>query len=102
MIRTSNMNTENNIAIVCITDNGKNLAVKIQKKLKEGKIYFVKKKNNEESQEVCNICNDTYTMKNDKLELRQQNSVNSRIRAAKFPYLKHLEELDINALPLEA
>ena len=26
------MNTENNIAIVCITDNGKNLAVKIQKK----------------------------------------------------------------------
>ena len=25
MIRTSNMNTENNIAIVCITDNGKNL-----------------------------------------------------------------------------
>lgn len=70
------MNTENNIAIVCITDNGKNLAVKIQKKLKEGKIYFVKKKNNEESQEVCNICNDTYTMKNDKLELRQQNSKN--------------------------
>ena len=59
------MNTENNIAIVCITDNGKNLAVKIQKKLKEGKIYFVKKKNNEESQEVCNIGNDTYTMKND-------------------------------------
>ena len=42
------MNTENNIAIVCITDNGKNLAVKIQKKLKEGQIYFVKKKNNEE------------------------------------------------------
>ena len=76
MIRTSNMNTENNIAIVCITDNGKNLAVKIQKKLKEGKIYFVKKKNNEESQEVCNIGNDTYTMKNDKLELRQQNSKN--------------------------
>ena len=36
------------------------------------------------------------------VELRQQNSVNSRIRAAKFPYLKHLEELDINALPLEA
>ena len=70
------MNTENNIAIVCITDNGKNLAVKIQKKLKEGKIYFVKKKNNEESQEVCNIGNDTYTMKNDKLELRQQNSKN--------------------------
>ena len=70
------MNTENNIAIVCITDNGKNLAVEIQKKLKEGKIYFVKKKNNEESQEVCNICNDTYTMKNDKLELRQQNSKN--------------------------
>ena len=34
------MNTENNIAIVCITDNGKNLAVKIQKKLKEGKIYL--------------------------------------------------------------
>ena len=32
------MNTENNIAIVCITDNGKNLAEKIQKKLKEGKI----------------------------------------------------------------
>ena len=76
MIRTSNMNTENNIAIVCITDNGKNLAVKIQKKLKEGKIYFVKKKNNEESQEICNIGNDTYTMKNDKLELRQQNSKN--------------------------
>ena len=70
------MNTENNIAIVCITDNGKNLAVKIQKKLKEGKIYFVKKKNNEESQEVCNIGNDTYTMKNDKLELTQQNSKN--------------------------
>ena len=70
------MNTENNIAIVCITDNGKNLAVKIQKKLKEGKIYFVKKKNNEEFQEVCNIGNDTYAMKNDKLELRQQNSKN--------------------------
>ncbi len=26
MIRTLNMNTEDNIAIVCITDNGKNLA----------------------------------------------------------------------------
>ena len=36
------------------------------------------------------------------VELRQQNSVNARIRAAKFPYLKHLEELDIHALPLEA
>ncbi|WP_317327194.1 ATP-binding protein [Turicibacter sanguinis] len=28
--------------------------------------------------------------------------MNSRIRAAKFTYLKHLEELDINALSLEA
>ena len=45
------MNTENNIAIVCITDNGKNLAVEIQKKLKEGQIYFVKKKSNEEFQD---------------------------------------------------
>ena len=70
------MNTENNIAIVCITDNGKNLAVKIQEKLKEGQIYFIKKKNNEEFQEICNICNDAYTMNNDKLELRQQNSEN--------------------------
>ena len=46
------MNTENNIAIVCITDNGKNLAVKIQKKLKEGKIYYEKKKKNQETQEI--------------------------------------------------
>ena len=36
------------------------------------------------------------------VELRQQNGVNTRIRAAKFPYLKHLEELEVAALPLEA
>ena len=35
------------------------------------------------------------------VELRQQNGVNTRIRA-KFPYLKHLEELEVAALPLEA
>ncbi|MBU5336117.1 cobalt-precorrin 5A hydrolase [Intestinibacter bartlettii] len=70
------MNTENNIAIVCITDNGKNLAIKIQQKLKEGQIYFVKKKNNEGFQEDCNIGNDNYPVNNDKLELRQQNSEN--------------------------
>lgn len=33
------------------------------------------------------------------VELRQQNGVNARIRAAKFSYLKHLEELDVEALP---
>lgn len=32
MIRTSNMNTENNkIAIICITENGKKLALEWQK-----------------------------------------------------------------------
>lgn len=70
------MNTENNIAIVCITDNGKNLAVEIQKKLKEGQIYFVKKKSNEAFQEFCNIGNDDYLMNNDKIEIKQQNSEN--------------------------
>lgn len=45
------MNTENNqIAIICITENGKNLALKIQSELKEGHIYFVKK-NGEDSGE---------------------------------------------------
>ena len=33
------------------------------------------------------------------LALRQQNGVKARIRAAKFPYQKTLEELDINSLP---
>lgn len=32
-------------------------------------------------------------------ELRQQNGVKSRIRAAKFPYPKTLDELDVEALP---
>ena len=36
------------------------------------------------------------------VELRQQNGVNSRIKSAKFPYLKHLEELEVTALPVEA
>lgn len=35
-------------------------------------------------------------------ELRSQNGVSSRIRAAKFPYLKYLEELQVDALPLQA
>ena len=36
------MNTENNkIAIICITQNGKNLALRLQSELKEGHVYFV-------------------------------------------------------------
>lgn len=35
-------------------------------------------------------------------ELRQQNGISARIRAAKFPYLKHLEDLDVSSLPQEA
>ena len=46
------MNTENNkIAIICITQNGKNLALKLQRELNEGQIYFVKKKSEDELQE---------------------------------------------------
>ena len=38
------MSTENNkIAIICITENGKKLAIKIQNRLNEGQIYFVKR-----------------------------------------------------------
>ena len=59
MIRTSNMNTENNkIAIICITENGKKLALEMQNKLHEGDIYFVKREKSTELQEVCNISND--------------------------------------------
>ncbi len=36
------------------------------------------------------------------VELRKQNSINNRIRAAKFPYLKQLEDLDVQALPIDA
>lgn len=35
-------------------------------------------------------------------ELRAQNGIQQRIRAAKFPYLKHLEELRLDALPEQA
>ena len=46
------MNTENNeIAIICITQNGKNLALRLQSELKEGHVYFVKKKSEDELQE---------------------------------------------------
>ena len=46
------MNIENNkIAIICITQNGKNLALKLQSELKEGQVYFVKKKSEDELQE---------------------------------------------------
>lgn len=52
------MNTENNkIAIICITKNGKKLALKLQSELKEGQVYFVKKKNEDELQEYNNFSN---------------------------------------------
>lgn len=47
------MNTENNqIAIICITENGKNLALKLQSELKEGHIYFVKKNGEDSSENI--------------------------------------------------
>ena len=53
------MNTENNkIAIICITENGKKLALEMQNKLHEGDIYFVKREKSTELQEVCKISND--------------------------------------------
>lgn len=36
------------------------------------------------------------------IQLRKQNSINNRLRQAKFPYAKQLETLDISALPDEA
>lgn len=40
------MNTEDKIAIICITENGKNLAFKINEKLPQSHIYLVKNKKN--------------------------------------------------------
>lgn len=40
------MSIENKIAIVCITENGKNLAFEIQSKLNNGYVYLVKNKKN--------------------------------------------------------
>ncbi len=60
------MSTEVNIAIVCITENGKNLALKIQTLIKDS--HVVKKKVMK-SQKSLQLENDTYTIKNDKLNL---------------------------------
>ncbi|WP_243240056.1 cobalt-precorrin 5A hydrolase [Romboutsia sp. 1001285H_161024_C4] len=46
MIRTSNMSIDNKIAIVCITENGKNLAFEIQSKLNNGDVYLIRNKKN--------------------------------------------------------
>ncbi|WP_455543222.1 cobalt-precorrin 5A hydrolase [Intestinibacter sp.] len=62
------MSTENNIAIICITQNGKNLALKIQKELKEGKIYFVKKNSDNELQEFSNSSNNKIQEGTEELE----------------------------------
>lgn len=71
------MNTENNkIAIICITENGKKLALKIQNEIKECQIYFVKKKKNTELQESCNKSNNECSVDNDKLQIIQQNRKN--------------------------
>lgn len=40
------MSIENKIAIVCITENGKNLAFEIQSKLNNGDVYLVRNKKN--------------------------------------------------------
>lgn len=40
------MSIENKIAIVCITENGKNLALEIQSKLNNGDVYLVRNKKN--------------------------------------------------------
>lgn len=40
------MSIENNIAIVCITENGKKLAIKINSLIKDSHIYIVSNKNN--------------------------------------------------------
>ena len=40
------MSTEVNIAIVCITENGKNLALKIQTLIKDSHVYIVSNKQN--------------------------------------------------------
>lgn len=40
------MSTEVNIAIVCITENGKNLALKIQTLIKGSHVYIVSNKKN--------------------------------------------------------
>ena len=40
------MSTEVNIAIVCITENGKNLALKIQTLIKDSHVYIVSNKKN--------------------------------------------------------
>ena len=70
------MNTENNkIAIICITENGKKLALEMQNKLHEGDIYFVKREKSTELQEVCNISNDD----NDKINT-QYKSIENIVR----------------------
>ena len=40
------MSTEVNIAIVCITENGKNLALKIQTLIKDSHVYIVSNNQN--------------------------------------------------------
>ena len=71
------MSTENNkIAIICITENGKKLAIKIQNRLNEGQIYFVKREKSKELQEVCNISNDDNVTNKDKLKVEYQDSEN--------------------------
>nr|SUY83193.1 cobalamin biosynthesis protein CbiG [Clostridioides difficile] len=54
MIRISNMNIEGNIAIICITENGKKLALKINSLVNNCVIYQVKnKKSNLVVEETC-------------------------------------------------
>ena len=47
MIRILNMNIEGNIAIVCITENGKKLALNIQSLIANSHVYVVSNKQNE-------------------------------------------------------
>lgn len=74
------MNIENNkIAVVCITENGKKLALKITKELNEGDIYFVKRQSYRTLQETYNISNKDYIVNNNTITNIQQGNINIKI-----------------------
>lgn len=49
------MNTDSNIAILCITTNGRSLACKIKRLLNDGDIYFINNKKDDNSKEIKEV-----------------------------------------------
>src|SRR6056297_637123 len=79
---------------------------KIKNIAKELKLPYTSKNVNEEIKEA-NINNLTYenfllSLLKKEHDLRKANGIKNRIRLAKFPYKKHLEDLSLEDLPEDA